>query len=32
MTAGLHPWRRNAILSVLGGTTLHVTLASTPRS
>ncbi|MDQ0680699.1 branched-subunit amino acid transport protein AzlD [Arthrobacter pascens] len=28
VTAGLHLWRRNAILSVLGGTAVHVALAS----
>jgi branched-subunit amino acid transport protein AzlD len=28
-TASLHLWRRNAILSVLGGTAAHVVLAST---
>ncbi|WP_258804289.1 branched-chain amino acid transporter permease [Pseudarthrobacter sp. NS4] len=28
VTAALHLWRRNAILSVLGGTAFHVTLAS----
>jgi len=27
-TAGLHLWRRNAIVSVLGGTAVHVALAS----
>lgn len=26
---GLHLWRRNALLSILGGTAVHVTLAST---
>jgi branched-subunit amino acid transport protein AzlD len=29
VTAGLHLWRRNAVLSVLGGTAVHVALAST---
>ncbi|WP_426987733.1 AzlD domain-containing protein [Pseudarthrobacter sp. Y6] len=29
VTAGLHLWRRNAIVSVLGGTAVHVALAST---
>ena len=29
VTAGVHLWRRNAILSVLGGTAVHVALAST---
>jgi branched-subunit amino acid transport protein AzlD len=28
VTAGLHLWRRNAVLSVLGGTATHVALAS----
>lgn len=28
-TLTLHLWRRNAILSILGGTTVHVILAST---
>lgn len=28
-TAGLHLWRNNATLSVLGGTAAHVVLAST---
>jgi branched-subunit amino acid transport protein AzlD len=28
-TAGLHLWRQNATLSVLGGTAAHVVLAST---
>ncbi|MBK1787083.1 branched-chain amino acid transporter permease [Prauserella cavernicola] len=28
VTAGLHLWRRNALLSILGGTTAHVLLAS----
>ncbi|MEU1778826.1 AzlD domain-containing protein [Streptomyces abikoensis] len=27
-TLGLHLWRRNAVLSVLGGTAIHVALAS----
>ncbi|HEX6342549.1 branched-chain amino acid transporter permease [Umezawaea sp.] len=26
VTAGLHLWRRNAVLSVLGGTAVHVVL------
>ncbi|MFJ8673427.1 branched-chain amino acid transporter permease [Streptomyces sp. NPDC093589] len=29
VTVGLHLWRRNALLSILGGTTVHVILAST---
>ncbi|UVJ39045.1 branched-chain amino acid transporter permease [Arthrobacter sp. CJ23] len=29
VTAGLHLWRRNAVVSVLGGTAVHVALAST---
>ncbi|WP_432161423.1 branched-chain amino acid transporter permease [Streptomyces sp. NRRL F-5630] len=29
VTVGLHLWRRNALLSVLGGTVVSVTLAST---
>ncbi|WP_060886384.1 branched-chain amino acid transporter permease [Streptomyces caniscabiei] len=29
VTIGLHLWRRNALLSVLGGTATHVILAST---
>jgi branched-subunit amino acid transport protein AzlD len=29
VTIGLHLWRRNALLSILGGTTVHVVLAST---
>ncbi|MCX4399401.1 AzlD domain-containing protein [Streptomyces sp. NBC_00053] len=29
VTIGLHLWRRNALLSILGGTTVHVTLVST---
>ncbi|MFB7217873.1 branched-chain amino acid transporter permease [Streptomyces sp. NPDC002596] len=29
VTVGLHLWRRNALLSILGGTTVHVVLAST---
>lgn len=29
VTIGLHLWRRNAMLSILGGTTVHVILAST---
>ncbi|MFC9279125.1 branched-chain amino acid transporter permease [Streptomyces collinus] len=29
VTAALHLWRRNALLSILGGTAVHVTLAST---
>lgn len=28
-TAALHLWRRNAVTSVLGGTAIHVVLAST---
>ncbi len=28
-TVGLHLWRRHALLSILGGTTVHVALAST---
>ncbi|WP_433475119.1 branched-chain amino acid transporter permease [Spirillospora sp. CA-142024] len=28
-TIALHLWRRNALLSILGGTALHVVLAST---
>ncbi len=28
-TVGLHLWRRSAVLSILGGTALYVTLAST---
>ncbi|MFE7594834.1 branched-chain amino acid transporter permease [Kitasatospora sp. NPDC057512] len=28
-TLALHLWRRNAVLSILGGTAIHVTLAST---
>lgn len=31
VTAGLHLWRRNAVVSVLGGTAVHVALASTLR-
>lgn len=27
-TVGLHLWRRNAVLSILGGTLVHVVLAS----
>jgi branched-subunit amino acid transport protein AzlD len=27
-TLGLHLWRRNAVLSILGGTAIHVALAS----
>jgi len=27
-TVGLHLWRRNAMLSILGGTAVHVTLAT----
>jgi branched-subunit amino acid transport protein AzlD len=27
-TVGLHLWRRNAVLSILGGTALHVVLAT----
>lgn len=29
VTIGLHLWRRSALLSVLGGTAVHVALAST---
>ncbi|MFD7665929.1 branched-chain amino acid transporter permease [Streptomyces sp. NPDC059788] len=29
VTVGLHLWRRNALLSILGGTAVHVILAST---
>jgi branched-subunit amino acid transport protein AzlD len=29
VTIGLHLWRRNAVLSVLGGTAIHAALAST---
>jgi branched-subunit amino acid transport protein AzlD len=29
VTVGLHLWRRNALLSILGGTTVNVLLAST---
>ncbi|MER5863204.1 AzlD domain-containing protein [Kitasatospora sp. NPDC002040] len=28
VTVGLHLWRRNALLSILGGTAVHVALAS----
>ncbi|GAA2270509.1 hypothetical protein GCM10010234_01010 [Streptomyces hawaiiensis] len=28
-TVGLHVWRRNALLSILGGTAVHVILTST---
>jgi len=28
-TVGLHLWRRNAVLSILGGTAINVALAST---
>ncbi|MFB9923111.1 branched-chain amino acid transporter permease [Amycolatopsis halotolerans] len=28
VTIGLHLWRRNAVLSIVGGTTVHVLLAS----
>ncbi|MFM9370554.1 branched-chain amino acid transporter permease [Streptomyces sp. Da 82-17] len=28
VTVGLHLWRRNALLSILGGTVVHVVLAS----
>ncbi|MET8468181.1 AzlD domain-containing protein [Streptomyces sp. NPDC006422] len=28
VTVGLHLWRRNALLSILGGTSVHVLLAS----
>lgn len=29
VTAGLHLWRRNAVISVMGGAAVHVALAST---
>jgi branched-subunit amino acid transport protein AzlD len=29
VTIGLHLWRRNALVSILAGTTVHVVLAST---
>uniref|UniRef100_UPI001E291818 branched-chain amino acid transporter permease n=1 Tax=Streptomyces cyaneochromogenes TaxID=2496836 RepID=UPI001E291818 len=29
VTVGLHLWRRNALLSILGGTALHVAVTST---
>ena len=29
VTVGLYLWRRNALLSILGGTVVHVALAST---
>ncbi|MEU2062441.1 AzlD domain-containing protein [Streptomyces sp. NPDC013455] len=29
VSVGLHLWRRNALLSILGGTAVHVALAST---
>lgn len=29
VTAGLHLWRRNVLLSILGGTAVHVVLVST---
>lgn len=29
VTVGLHLWRRNALLSILGGTAVHAVLAST---
>lgn len=29
VTVGLHLWRRNALLSILAGTAVHVTLVST---
>ncbi|MET9760432.1 AzlD domain-containing protein [Streptomyces sp. NPDC006372] len=29
VTVGLHLWRRNALLSILAGTAVHVALAST---
>ncbi|MEV7866329.1 AzlD domain-containing protein [Streptomyces sp. NPDC088124] len=29
VTVGLHLWRRNAVLSIVGGTAVHVALAST---
>ncbi len=28
VTVGLHLWRRNALLSILSGTAVHVTLAT----
>ncbi|MFD2470344.1 branched-chain amino acid transporter permease [Amycolatopsis silviterrae] len=28
VTAGLHLWRRNAVLSIVGGTVVHVLMAS----
>jgi len=28
VTVGLHLWRRNAVLSILGGTAIHVALAT----
>ncbi|MEV4340851.1 AzlD domain-containing protein [Streptomyces sp. NPDC049590] len=28
VTAGLHLWRRNALLSILGGTAVHIILSS----
>jgi branched-subunit amino acid transport protein AzlD len=28
VTVGLHLWRRNAVLSILGGTAVHIALAS----
>jgi branched-subunit amino acid transport protein AzlD len=28
VTVGLHLWRRNAVLSILGGTVIHVALAT----
>ena len=27
-TVGLHLWRRNAVLSILGGTAIHVALTT----
>jgi branched chain amino acid efflux pump len=32
VTAGLHLWRRNLVLSILAGTGVHVLLASTVLS
>ncbi|ELS54580.1 branched-chain amino acid transporter permease [Streptomyces viridochromogenes] len=29
VTVGLHLWRRNALLSIIGGTAVHVVLVST---
>jgi branched-subunit amino acid transport protein AzlD len=30
VTIGLHLWRRNAVLSILGGTAIHAALATMP--